>query len=233
MVYTSLLGGTRSVAILLAWMASSQATPRPGWDAPTTPAPVLAPPVAPTPAPVLAPPVAPRPAPVLAPPVPVASESVVGVAPPGPPPMSSASVEPPPAHVQSRHEVGPLRSGRAMAIAGFVLFGVAYVGTAVAGAVLVDGARTNFDDGRTSYERARREAVGVRAMVPVLGPFFAVDPAERALASVALTSAGIVQIVGLALGTVGAVRVARGRPVFGGYAQPLAGGASVHATLRF
>lgn len=82
---------------------------------------------------------------------------------------------------------------------GFVVLGVSYLTTALAGALVVDGARNDFSRDVSSYERARQEAIGLRLLVPVVGPFVAIDPAPSAAAGLGLAVVGLVQATGLAL----------------------------------
>ena len=71
-------------------------------------------------------------------------------------------------------------------------------------------------------------------LVPVVGPFLAMDPAQSGSAGVALALVGGVQVISLAIGTGGIVRYARSkRRVQAGYESMPGGGGMVKIGFQF
>ncbi len=152
--------------------------------------------------------------------------------PPQPPPQPTpppVAVPPPdslqlgtPADAPPRR---PRPRGVGMMTTGFVIFGVTYLATAITGAVLIDGAGSDFSGGQSSYERAAQEAVGRRLLAPVIGPFLAIDPAQTASAAVGLSLVGGLQVASLAIGAGGIARYVQSkRQIQAGYASIPGGG---------
>lgn len=135
---------------------------------------------------------------------------------------------------------------RAAMITGWSMFGSAYLVSVVVGAAAADaGYYAEQPDIDPEIERElsyhlpaeRRVAYGKRMMVPVVGPFMASSLTTTASASVATAALGVVQTVGLVVGTIGTIQYARDRRAARAYrlsAGPLpGGGGAVSVSMRF
>jgi hypothetical protein len=153
-------------------------------DASTTTAPAVAP--APQPDPALQPQPAPQPQPD-----------------PGlqPQPDPSAGAVPAPVYQPAPAQPGPQplpnrNRGLGLMISGFSVFSIAYIISAVTGVIMID---TN------------NEEIGRPLLIPVAGPFIAINRTRTALGGFGLGFVGIVQLAGFGMGVGGAVMFGRAR----------------------
>ena len=118
-----------------------------------------------------------------------------------PPPPEVQPPPPPPPAYPARPRRDPDRSsGIAFLASGLALFGSTYLSSTLIGAAVMD-----LDDD----EAARRRAFGNRMFVPVIGPWMAVPKAGSATGAWFTGLLGVAQAAGVALTTVGAVRLGR------------------------
>lgn len=114
-------------------------------------------------------------------------------------PPSSLPPTPPP-----RPRKDPDRSsGIAFLASGLALFGSAYLSSSLAGVANID---RKFEDPR---DDARARAYGNRMLIPIVGPWVAISQSDSATKGWFTGLAGVAQGVGIALATVGAIRLSR------------------------
>lgn len=122
------------------------------------------------------------------------------------------------------------RPPKGMMITGASIFGGSYLVSAIIGVAVLDASESGFDDDENGeYDSGCDNCgkVGGLLLVPVLGPFLAMGPAEGGNGALALL--GIVQTVGFGLMVGGIVRYknAKRRYEEGGYAFDLSHGRSL------
>ncbi len=187
----------------------------PAASAPVAAAPIAAAPVAA--APVAAAPVADPWSPP--PPAPSATPSSV------PPPRVVAP--PPPSH----------GDGKDLIAIGLSTFGAFYFFTSLAGAVIIDNARERRLDeyGERTAANTNRINYGRALLVPVAGPFIGIRYTDSAKERWGAAFTGSVQVAGVVMAAVGAIRHARARRAqrFAVGAGMASGGGVVSLTGRF
>jgi hypothetical protein len=129
------------------------------------------------------------------------------------------------------------RAGLGMMIAGWSLFGIAYLTTAFRGVVAIDQADGVFDEDMDDpFTTTPSKKYGQRLLIPIAGPFIAAPEAPTATQGFGTALAGTLQLTGVALGIAGTVLYVkakrRGRDLAFG-AAPTPGGAAVQMRLRF
>ncbi len=84
----------------------------------------------------------------------------------------------------------PTPPNRSLMISGWALLGASYAVTALVGAGIADGRQRCHDP-------ARCERVGYSLLIPLAGPFMAIEPAEHDLAEIFLGFGGVIQVAAL------------------------------------
>jgi len=94
-------------------------------------------------------------------------------------------------------------------VAGFTLFGVTYLISALAGTIAIDTSNSYYDGEPTDVNMDNRRKWGLRMAIPVGGPFAAIPVGETATGKLFCGLAGATQVAGLSMGIAGAVLLAR------------------------
>ena len=118
---------------------------------------------------------------------------------------------------------------RSMMISGWTTLGVAYGASVLVGAIAVDLGRDQDDDRKVRY--------GSRMFIPIGGPIAAAVESRSVTLALVTAGASVAQIVGLALGTTGTVKMKRypnpDERSFAFAVMPSRRGAQAGLTLRF
>jgi hypothetical protein len=126
-----------------------------------------------------------------------------------------------------------------MLIAGWVVFGVIYLASAVNGAAAVDCANRScgsfIDDEDTDRDAidARRRQWGLRMLIPVAGPFAAIPVSRTGFSAAWAGVLGLLQVTGATLGIVGAVQFSRSGRELSFHFLPDEQGGMLAGRLRF
>lgn len=124
-------------------------------------------------------------------------------APPPPPPAGPAPGQgygAPPPHQQAPKVYAP---SKGLMIAGWIMFGVSYIISAVTGAAMLD-----LNEGGLCGDECKN--VGGALLVPVAGPFIAMAWSGSHLGRAMLALMGAVEVAGLVMGIIGTMRYVSG-----------------------
>ncbi len=131
--------------------------------------------------------------------------SAPAVAPAPVPPPPTYMPPPPPRPPMVDPRVASLKaqrnSGLGMTISGYTMFGTSYLISALVGTISLDLAADVGGSG----------TYGRRMMIPIVGPFMAINRSDSATGGLFTAILGVVQTTGFVLGTAGAVKYGRAR----------------------
>lgn len=138
---------------------------------------------------------------------------------PAPSVTSTASTPPPPTYVPSPYAdriYKDRKSGKGLLIGGLSLGGFTYLYVSLAGALVIDKARSMPTDdpltpGNEGRARDDRRAFGRAMLIPVIGPALAIPKADTALQAWGAGLATITQLTAVTMTLVGLHRLGRAR----------------------